>query len=196
MDLETRIPVRVDGKDTYNRIVNTAKKLFAKKGYHGTSINTIIATSKIATGTFYQYFHSKKELYYYLVNGYRQRIMEVIHNNIKDLTNRYDIEYYGIKAYLDFITEDHLAYQIIWELLFVDPKDFFAYYENFSKSYTKQLLNCGEIKEDIDCKVLSYVLIGISNFVGIEIISDKKERKPEGYYISAIMKILKDGIFK
>jgi AcrR family transcriptional regulator len=190
-----RTPSRVDGIATYNQIIKTAKKLFSQKGFHGTSINSIISSSKIAAGTFYQYFNSKKELYFYLVKDYRSKILKTIHDATLNYSTRYEIEYHGIKAYLDFVKKDPLAYQIIWESLFVQKDYFFNYYNSFADSYYKRLSATNEIVENIDLSVLSYVLIGISNFVGIQYISEKEE-KPSEFYIDEIMKILRQGIFK
>jgi len=192
-----RIPERKDGLNTYNRIIKTSKVLFAKKGFHGTPINEIITKSKIATGTFYQYFSSKKDVYFYLVNDYRTRIFKTIREATSKYETRYDIEYHGIKAYLEFIRKDKLAYQIIWESLFVDKNYFYNYYVSFAKSYQKQLLESNQIKDNIDLETLSFCLIGISNFVGIQILSkDNLLEIDIDTYVKEIMKILNEGIFK
>ncbi len=44
------------------RIMNAAIELFAKKGYHGTSISQIAAKAGIAKGLTYHYFKSKPDL--------------------------------------------------------------------------------------------------------------------------------------
>ncbi|MDR2828508.1 MAG: TetR/AcrR family transcriptional regulator [Acholeplasmatales bacterium] len=192
-----KTPERQNGLRTYNRIIKTAKTLFSKKGYHGTSINEIISKSKIATGSFYQYFGSKRDLYDYLVKDYRYRIFHTINEKIKGLTKRYDIEYEGIKAYLEFVIKDKLAYQIIWESLFVDNTYFYDYYESFAKSYAEQLIKSNEIREGLNIEVLSYCLIGISNFVGIQILSKPNILAEDvDMYVKAILDILSTGIFK
>jgi AcrR family transcriptional regulator len=40
-----------------------AKRIFARKGYHRTNVADIIARARIARGTFYLYFHNKKDLF-------------------------------------------------------------------------------------------------------------------------------------
>lgn len=44
------------------KIMNAAIELFAKKGYHGTSISQIASRARIAKGLMYHYFKSKGEL--------------------------------------------------------------------------------------------------------------------------------------
>jgi AcrR family transcriptional regulator len=189
-------PERVDGINTYNRIIKTSKSLFAKKGFHATSTNEIILKAKIATGTFYQYFDSKRDLYNYLVQDYRSRIFKTIRESTQAYTSREDIEYYGIKAYLDFVIRDRLAYKIIWESLFVDEEFFFNYYSSFAKRYVDQLEKTDQINHNIDLEVMSFTLIGISNFVGIQLLSKKNHLEIDtNFYVTEIMKILKNGIF-
>jgi len=195
--MTTRIPERSDGLKTYNRLLKTTKSLFAKKGYHATSVNEIIQKSKIATGTFYQYFRSKRELYDFLVEDYRKRIFSTIKNNTKNLTNREDIEYFGLRAFLEFVNKDRLSYKIILESLFVDEQYFYDYYSRFKDSYVKQLSSSDEVVTDIDYEVMAYCLMGISNFVGIQILSKANPHEVDiDYYTKEAMKFIKSGIIK
>lgn len=45
------------------KILAAAKEVFAEAGYHGASINAIIARADIARGTFYLYFESKAAVF-------------------------------------------------------------------------------------------------------------------------------------
>ncbi len=45
------------------QVLQHAKRIFARKGYHRTNISDIVARARIARGTFYHYFENKKELF-------------------------------------------------------------------------------------------------------------------------------------
>ncbi len=194
-----RLPKRKDGQRTFDQIIDAAKKLFSKKGYLATSINEIIEKSNIATGTFYLYFDDKFALYEYILDQYRKRIRENINNAIKDAPSRYDKERLGLKAFLRFAWDDPLAYRIIWESMFVDHDLFKEYYQTFSAHYVRQLsqaVDQGEVRDDIDLETMSYVLMGISNFVGIQVMF--RETLTEAnldYIVDQAMRIVKDGMF-
>ncbi|HIW20867.1 MAG TPA: TetR/AcrR family transcriptional regulator [Candidatus Dorea intestinavium] len=49
-------------QSTKSRIVKSAWALFSKKGYHNTTVDEIIASSKTSKGTFYHYFKGKESL--------------------------------------------------------------------------------------------------------------------------------------
>lgn len=197
--LNYRLPKRKDGLKTFNRIINSGKKLFSKQGYQATSINEIIDKAKIATGTFYIYFDDKLALYVYLLQQYRLKIKEAINEGIKDATTRYEKERLGIKAFLKFAWQDPLSYRIIWESMFVNQKIFQEYYENFSKSYITNLnesVKDGEVDANIDLETLSYVLMGISNFVGLQVLfRDTLTDMDLEKIVDQVMYILKNGMF-
>ncbi len=194
-----RYPKTASGIKTFNKIVSTGKKLFAKNGFQATSINDIIAKSKIAAGTFYIYFDSKLALYLYILDLYRVSIRKASADATRGLVHRYDIERAGIKAFITYALKDPLAYRIIWESLFVDFDIFKNYYVSFSESYVKHLkdfVDGGEIRKDLDLETLSYTLMGISNFVGLQVIFKNNITEIEiDRIIDEAMGILQRGIF-
>lgn len=198
--LNYRLPKRKDGLKTFNKIITTGKKLFSKQGYQATSINEIIEKSKIATGTFYIYFDDKLALYVYLLQHYRNKIREAINDSIKGAQTRRDKERLGIRAFLKFAWQDPLSYRIIWESMFVDESLFKEYYENFAKAYTVNLedgIKSNEVDENIDTETLSYILMGISNFVGLQVLfRDTLTDMDLDKIVDQVMYVLDHGMFK
>lgn len=194
-----RLPKRKDGQKTFNKIINSGKKLFSKQGYQATSINEIIDKAKIATGTFYIYFDDKLALYVYLLHQYRAKIGEAINEAIKDATTRYEKERLGIKAFLKFAWQDPLSYRIIWESMFVDKDIFKEYYQNFSSAYVDKLstsVASGEVDAAIDLETLSYILMGISNFVGLQVLFRETLTDMDlDRIVDQVMYVLKNGMF-
>lgn len=194
-----RLPKRSDGQKTFDQIIDTAKKLFSKNGYLATSVNEIIEKSGIATGTFYIYFDDKFALYSYILAKYRKLIRKTISEAIKDVHTRYEKERLGLRAFLKFAWEDPLAYRIIWESMFVDQKLFKEYYQTFSVDYQRQLkrsVDSHEVNDDVDLETLSYILMGISNFVGLQVLfRDTLTDKDLDRICDEVMKVLNHGMF-
>lgn len=194
-----RLPKRKDSQKTFDQIIETAKTLFSLKGYLATSVNEIIAESGIATGTFYLYFDDKLALYTYILARYRKEIRRILNEAIKDATTRYDKERLGLRAFLKFAWKDRLAYRIIWESMFVDEKLFKDYYQTFSADYIRQLSKAvqeGEVRNDVDLETLSYMLMGVSNFVGLQILfRESLSEKDLDYVVDEAMKVLSAGMF-
>lgn len=52
---------------TKRKIFETSMRLFAEKGYDGTSIEDITSTVGVAKGTLYYHFSSKEEIFNFLI---------------------------------------------------------------------------------------------------------------------------------
>lgn len=184
------------GEKSFNKILRAGKTLFAKSGYHATSINDIIDKANVAVGTFYIYFNSKLALYHYLLDEYQEKIRESARQATLGLTNRRDIERSGLKAFIMYVIEEPLAYKLIWESLFIDQKLFKDYYSRFSKSYIENLKHYDDVRKDIDLETVTYILMGISNFVGLEILfKDNPTEQDVDYVVDETMKLLEKGLF-
>jgi AcrR family transcriptional regulator len=196
---EYRLPKTSIGEKTFQRIIKTGKRLFARHGYQATSINDIIAKSKVAAGTFYIYFDNKLALYLYLLKEYRHAIRKASSEAIHGLKTRYDIERAGLKAFIMYVKNEPLAYKVIWESLFIDPKIFQEYYQSFGESYIHHLqhfVESGEVRPDIDLETVAYILMGISNFVGLQILfRDDADEQLVDFVVDETMKLLSQGMF-
>lgn len=56
------------------QILDRARDVFAKKGYHAAKIDDVVAAAGVARGTFYLYFHDKRAIFEELVSRFFQRI--------------------------------------------------------------------------------------------------------------------------
>jgi AcrR family transcriptional regulator len=57
-------------EETKKKILSTALALFSKQGYDGTGINEICSTAVVSKGSFYHHFHSKHDLFIYLLESW------------------------------------------------------------------------------------------------------------------------------
>ena len=198
-NISYRLPKTNTGQKTFDKIIRAGKKLFASNGFQATSINDIIAKAKVAAGTFYIYFDNKLALYLYLLDLYRTSIRKASSNAIQGLPSRLEMEREGLKAFIKFVRKDPLAYKLVWESLFVDFNIFKDYYVDFSKSYIYHLekyVGLGEVRHDIDLETVSYVLMGISNFVGLQILFKETITDEElDHIVNEAMKLLEAGLF-
>jgi len=66
----TRISIR--GEQTREQILKTARRLFAKRGYHSTSVYELFEDSGISKGAFFHHWKSKEELALTVFDGVRE----------------------------------------------------------------------------------------------------------------------------
>lgn len=92
-------------------IMEAAVDEFAKAPYQNISINHLIKSMNIPTGSFYQYFEDKKDLYFYVLSFYIDALLEEsIHEHKKiDLLNVKEAgmadEFFSIKRGVKYYQE-------------------------------------------------------------------------------------------
>lgn len=186
------------GLATLNQLLNAAIKVFYEKGYSNASINDITNEADVATGTFYVYFDSKETLYRFLLLQCSHMIRKNLHDAISGCKSRREAEEVGLREWLNFVRDNKYIYNIIWESMYIDKHLFREYYVNFCKSYVKGLDKAkerGEVSKDIDSETLAYIMMGASNFLGLNwgIFKDKPEELDK--VVDSFMHMLNYGIF-
>lgn len=76
------------GRETRERIIRRAARLFIRNGYHATGINDILEASQVSKGSFYFWFASKYELAEEVCAYFRKRIMGEFRDAAADRTWR------------------------------------------------------------------------------------------------------------
>lgn len=198
MEEFVNLPKTKKGQKTLDNIVRAAEELFFEKGYHATSIIDITNEANIALGTFYIYFKDKYSLYKFLLLSYSHDIRKAIALDIKPSHTRFEAEKIGLKAFLVYIRDHKHVYNIIWESLYIDKTLFIEYYEDFAGRYATGLVKAQEKGEvvDVDTTILSYFLMGVSNFIGLKYVmfdEDKDDNLDE--VVEKVMDILEAGMF-
>ncbi|MBV6492316.1 MAG: hypothetical protein LDLANPLL_00309 [Turneriella sp.] len=67
------------------QILDSAKTLFAEKGFEGTNVRDIINESGLSPGTFYNYFQSKEEIFEVLTTDIINEVRAEIRRSTKDV---------------------------------------------------------------------------------------------------------------
>ena len=161
-------PKTLLGKEKLVKIAEAAQKMFVTKGFYNTSVRDICQEAGVAVGTFYIYFDDRLAVYRLLVRSYKREIKHILRNAIEKESTRRDKERVGIKTFVKYVYKNPHVYDIIWGSLSVDKEIFKDYYMSFAETYTKHLTGCEEIASFTDITTLSYILMGITNFMGLK----------------------------
>jgi AcrR family transcriptional regulator len=69
---------------TRDRLLAAAVVVFARRGYHGTTVDDIVAESGTSKGAFYHYFASKQEIFMRLL----ERLSDMVETSVEDAIGR------------------------------------------------------------------------------------------------------------
>ncbi len=185
------------GLSKMNKLMEAAEELFTAKGFYQTSIADICKKAGTAVGTFYIYFDSKTDIYHYMMKSYEADIKNHLADAIKDCATRYEKEREGIKSFIKYAVQNPNVYDIIWGSLSVDRNLFVGYYESFAKSYAHALSADKEEISCIDTTAIAYILMGMSNFLGLRaIFENMSDADIDKLVDESLMPALSNGIFK
>lgn len=128
-------------KDIEKKILNSAIELFKEKGYENADMRTIAKENKIAVGTLYNYYSSKKQLFIRaLEESWKDTLykLEKIVESDGDYKDR--IVMYVKELYYGFISRNGLGKELILVEIFDSVKETVAY-ENKENTALKKLEN-------------------------------------------------------
>ncbi len=198
MESMIKEPTTRNAINTFHAIMDAAEELFYKNGYHKTTVNNITQRAGIAAGTFYLYFPSKLSLYKHLLIQMSHDIRREIAAHVSVKTTRFEKEREGIKAFINLARRRPHMYNIIWESLYIDRELFRDYYVSFAKRYVRGLdeaVKHGEIRA-IDTEIVSYILMGITNFIGLKVVLDLGNQNNDvDHLVDVVMDLIKHGLF-
>lgn len=104
------------------RIEDAAKKLFIKKGFHGTSMRDIAAEAEVSLGNLYNYYRTKEEILESMIWRYQQVIGERINRMYDDVEEPLlpeNLMKFG--QLVQSLVEEHYEY---WLLMYIDVLEF------------------------------------------------------------------------
>ncbi|HEY6104022.1 MAG TPA: TetR/AcrR family transcriptional regulator [bacterium] len=157
------------GQRTRQRLLDAAEAAFGQRGYFASSIVDVTRRARVAQGTFYIYFPSKRAIFTELVRQRSRDVRQTIQEAVRGLRDRAKIERAGFRAFFRFIDRHRNMYRIVRQAEFVDPAVFRWYYRHFAEGYItglREAQRAGQVRE-IDPEVLAFCLMGIGDFVGM-----------------------------
>lgn len=178
-------------------LLEAAEKLFTRASFFEVSVSDICKEAHTAVGTFYIYFESKTDIYRYLVEQYKRDIKRSLAQSIAHCESRLEMEREGIKCFVRYSVENPNVYNIIWGSLAVDKQMFEDYYVSFANSYARALTQAKEELKVDDVISTAYMLMGITNFLGLRAIFEHMtDAQIDEAIDAAIMPILEKGMFR
>ncbi len=169
------------------RVEEAAINEFADYNYESASVNRIVESAGIAKGSFYQYFEDKKDLYKHIMDIIVKKKLEYMSPTI---ANPFEIDVFTLlremyKSGLSFALS-HPKLLDIGNKLLLDPNHEIykeVIKENKGKSDETFLLilqgakNRGEIRDDLDLEMASYLLTNLN--IAVSDYHMKKTKKHE-----------------
>jgi AcrR family transcriptional regulator len=140
-------------------ILNSAREVFAELGYGATTVRDVIRKTGLASGTFYNYFKSKEEVFEAIMDDGMRRIRPRLKEFIR---NAYE-------TYFDYLVSDRHMFQMIrgnqtWFRVRMDTPEILAGLEEI-KEYIEEDIRDGNLP-GVDSEYLMAAVVGIATEIG------------------------------
>lgn len=158
-------------------ILEAAKVVFADLGYGATSVRDIIRRTGLASGTFYNYFKSKEEVFEALMDEGMRRIRPRLRaERIRSRTFE-DFIRNAYRTYFDYLATDRDTFQVIRRnpntvRVRMDTPEMIAGFEEI-REYIEEDIRNGALP-DVDAEYLMSAVVGIAMELG-----DRMLRRPK-----------------
>jgi len=134
-----RVPQQARSRQKRDALLRAAARLFEEHGYESTTADDIAAAADVSIGTFYSYFHNKRQIFLTLYNDCMQSVFDLgiaeldfgsnPQQSIRDTVNRAmqrDRLFYGLRR--------------VWSELLARDTEIAAYNERFHYLIYQQIL--------------------------------------------------------
>ncbi len=108
------MPVRLNATARREQLVDVAVGIFARHGYHATSMNDIAVAAGVTKPVLYQHFPSKKDLYLALLDEVGQRMLTRISKATAEALDGRSQTLAGFTAYFHWVADDHDAFRLLF----------------------------------------------------------------------------------
>lgn len=153
-------------------IIRAAAKVFKAKGYHAATIQDIADEVGLLKGSLYHYVASKEELLYLVVKDPITRVYrrlekiadgkgsarEKIARAVAVHLEAFDVHYPHLFVY---IREMDSLYARLKDKIAESPK----HYERLWHRILREGMKAGELRDDLDVKVVTYAILGAMNWM-------------------------------
>jgi AcrR family transcriptional regulator len=101
------------GQATRARLVDVATRLFAERGYDGTSIEAVLTESGVSRGSLYHHFPGKDALFWAVLEGIAVRVGQQLADAERDAPDPVAALRTGTRAWIRLVASDQVVQQTV-----------------------------------------------------------------------------------
>jgi AcrR family transcriptional regulator len=191
-------------KDTANRILIQAMRIFLEKGYHGTSIDDITQAAGLTKGALYWHFRSKEDLLKRIIGEFEKRFLDSliqtvgeVQGNIVDKIEKYfrynaTFAYYNRELCVSFTT---LSGELVGAHHVIEPeiKRIYKKYQKFLSNLILQGKKEKIFKKEIDSELAALIIIAFHDGILLQWSMNRDKIDGEAY-VNTFKKIMLKGL--
>ena len=108
--------VRLPASARREQILDVSVQVFARNGFHSTSMNDVAEAAGVTKPVLYQHFDSKQDLYLALLDEAGNRLRSAITKAMSGAATGKEQTELGFRAYFHWVSDDHDAFLLLFGL--------------------------------------------------------------------------------
>ncbi len=136
-----RSPERIRKQQaTRLQLLEAAGRVIGEHGYAGCTIGRVAAHAKVAHGSVYLHFASQQALFDEVLPTLGQRMLESLHDAVRDSVDVLDLERRGLEANFAYLAANSHMHRVFFEAEQFAPAAYRRYSDMLAASYARSLV--------------------------------------------------------
>jgi AcrR family transcriptional regulator len=159
--------MRLPADERRQQLLAVACDLFARSGFHDTSMDDIAESAGVTKPVLYQHFPSKRALYAELLEDTGRRLLDRLADATGRATSGRARVEAGFRAYFDFAVGDRSSFRLLFGTSIRTDPDFARAVEAILQAVADTISTLIDLPtSDDQRRVLAYALVGMGESVG------------------------------
>ncbi len=103
----------INKKGRKKQILKEAAKIFSKKGYWKTDIDSIAQKLQLGKGTIYRYFENKEDIFISLLDAILDQLIETLKKQSEKHEDFFEKIYQWVYIYMEFFEKNYVYFKEI-----------------------------------------------------------------------------------
>ena len=158
---------RLPADERRQQLLAVACDLFARSGFHQTSMDDIAEAAGVTKPVLYQHFPSKRALYLELLEDTGRRLLDRLGEATARVTSGRARVEEGFRAYFDFAVGDRSSFRLLFGASIRSDPEFARTVDGILESAADRISTLIDLPTSEDQRrVLAYALVGMGESVG------------------------------
>jgi AcrR family transcriptional regulator len=167
-----RSPATERGTATYEALLRAGINVFSRRGFRQASVAEICRRSRVANGTFYQYFPDKEQIFLTLIERLAYQLQMRLQASVAPTASAIEQLQSTLRTHLKFIESQTALYRVFREAEFIHTGLSKQLYGQLARFY-QEILQTGQSQgqlRHLDPETVSFSLIGMAEFIALRYI--------------------------
>ena len=162
------------------QILDVALEVFARSGFHGTSMNEVAEAAGVTKPVLYQHFDSKRDLYQALLDEVGHRLLSAIAKAVAAADDGKSQTELGFRAYFRWVAEDHDAFLLLFGSGSRRDEEFSAAVRRITAEAAQAIAPLIAVEIDESRRItLAHALVGLAEGASRQLVERRTDFEPD-----------------